>query len=1056
MVKPITRILRLLLITLVFGVVIIMLLMASGPKRIEWLKPMIEKALEGKNSPYRVTIADAVLDWGSLNRIGTIRLTRVEWESLDGQVFATLPELDATLSLPYLLIGNVSLRSVTINKPRLFLVRDEQGDVRLGLEESRALLTLEQFMAPMMAPHEDDADEADEKKLSDDKMVRLPFRRFSIENAYMQMKDVKSGTTLISSPFSIRVGRDYAGAYASLSMPFLLEEENSKEATKHYIDGSAQWSRTTNEATAHLQFDKMPGYLPCMFVKCDPVTEVEGEFSGKVSLGFGRNFKLKDADIVVDTVNSKLTIPEYFAAPLEIKKGFASARVTDRGKHFVLNDLNLKLRDTNFMATGNAVKHKEGWSTQINAQAGPVPMKKLYKYWPITMAPDSREWVTTQITDGLARKATLAVTLQPQDFKQENFPDHFLVSEIDAENLTVNYLPGFPVVTGANGFVRFTGETMDAKVTSGTAMTGTAVAGSRVYIPNLNAPGTPMETDLTVAGPARDVATLLKLEHFAFDDALELNPETIQGDVQGHVKLNFDAFSGNPSGEINLDKVTYDIDGILKGIRQPKLWGKLDVQALDGTLKTTNKIFEFAGTSTVDDTALKLSAKQDSGGAMKVNLSGTLGQKELASVGLPDMPEVKSGKAAIDAELEVGAESTLINRADVDLTGLELNVPQLSWKKASGVKGDLSVRQTDKPNTYKINVKADDLSADGEFATTSKSELAYLSIPKLKTAKNDFSLRYEEKNEVDYVTLKGKRVNAAGSYEKEENSLLADFPAIVLDVDVGEFVLAEAAPIRNLRGNLTCDKIRCTSAQFLGATGNSDFTATIGPVNGGRRFELKAGDAGEFLKALDITDRLFNGTLTMAGDYDDSQNPAPLNARLIINKFNLKNSEILGKLLSIGSLTGIANTLTGQGIYFDKLAATLISKKGKISIKDGKASGSSIGITIDGSLDTSTTNMKMKGVIIPANWLNSFVGKIPVIGMLAGGDEGLVAFRYGIDGKYSDPQVSVNPLSGLTPGFLRNIFNVFDQAPPDELKDVEPEAFPSEPESLSPEERNKR
>jgi hypothetical protein len=87
----------------------------------------------------------------------------------------------------------------------------------------------------------------------------------------------------------------------------------------------------------------------------------------------------------------------------------------------------------------------------------------------------------------------------------------------------------------------------------------------------------------------------------------------------------------------------------------------------------------------------------------------------------------------------------------------------------------------------------------------------------------------------------------------------------------------------------------------------------------------------------------------------------------------------------------------------------------------------------------------MKGVIVPANWINGFVGKIPIIGMLAGGsDEGLVAFRYTVDGKYSEPDVSVNPLSGFTPGFLRNIFGIFDAPPPEELKDVQPEAYPSE------------
>ena len=43
---------------------------------------------------------------------------------------------------------------------------------------------------------------------------------------------------------------------------------------------------------------------------------------------------------------------------------------------------------------------------------------------------------------------------------------------------------------------------------------------------------------------------------------------------------------------------------------------------------------------------------------------------------------------------------------------------------------------------------------------------------------------------------------------------------------------------------------------------------------------------------------------------------------------------------------------------------------------------------------------------------------------LGGEGEGFVAVVYGIDGRLSDPQVSVNPLSVLTPGFLRGIFGI--------------------------------
>jgi hypothetical protein len=38
--------------------------------------------------------------------------------------------------------------------------------------------------------------------------------------------------------------------------------------------------------------------------------------------------------------------------------------------------------------------------------------------------------------------------------------------------------------------------------------------------------------------------------------------------------------------------------------------------------------------------------------------------------------------------------------------------------------------------------------------------------------------------------------------------------------------------------------------------------------------------------------------------------------------------------------------------------------------------------------------------------------------------------NYSLRGKFADPGVTVNPLSAVTPGFLRGIFDIFDGASP--------------------------
>ena len=66
--------------------------------------------------------------------------------------------------------------------------------------------------------------------------------------------------------------------------------------------------------------------------------------------------------------------------------------------------------------------------------------------------------------------------------------------------------------------------------------------------------------------------------------------------------------------------------------------------------------------------------------------------------------------------------------------------------------------------------------------------------------------------------------------------------------------------------------------------------------------------------------------------------------------------------------------------------------------------------------------------MVPAYTLNSLIGKIPLIGPLIVGEKGsgMFAATYSVSGSLNRPDLSVNPLAALTPGFLRGLFSIFD------------------------------
>ena len=114
----------------------------------------------------------------------------------------------------------------------------------------------------------------------------------------------------------------------------------------------------------------------------------------------------------------------------------------------------------------------------------------------------------------------------------------------------------------------------------------------------------------------------------------------------------------------------------------------------------------------------------------------------------------------------------------------------------------------------------------------------------------------------------------------------------------------------------------------------------------------------------------------------------------------------------------------------------ILTVSGVQSINKARANGLSLGLTINGEINLNNDTIDLSGTIIPAYVLNSIVGHIPVIGdILTGGDgEGVFAPTYRVQGPLKDTKITVNPLTALAPGILRDLFKLFEplQPSPDE------------------------
>jgi hypothetical protein len=89
-----------------------------------------------------------------------------------------------------------------------------------------------------------------------------------------------------------------------------------------------------------------------------------------------------------------------------------------------------------------------------------------------------------------------------------------------------------------------------------------------------------------------------------------------------------------------------------------------------------------------------------------------------------------------------------------------------------------------------------------------------------------------------------------------------------------------------------------------------------------------------------------------------------------------------------------------------------------------------MGLTVQGTIQGPDDTADLTGTIVPINSVNSLFESIPLIGnIVTGRGGGLFAFTYAVTGPLDTPSVTVNPLSVLAPGFVRNLFHWLPSAP---------------------------
>ena len=236
-------------------------------------------------------------------------------------------------------------------------------------------------------------------------------------------------------------------------------------------------------------------------------------------------------------------------------------------------------------------------------------------------------------------------------------------------------------------------------------------------------------------------------------------------------------------------------------------------------------------------------------------------------------------------------------------------------------------------------------------------------------------------------------------------------------IDIKKVRLDKDYELDNLSGNLTFKDQKLIDGKLIGNfTNNKRLEFTVTNDGNSKITTLFMDYAKPIVRRYKFIKGFDEGIL----DFYSSKIGDKSNSTLKIYDFKLKELPLLTKILTLASLQGIADILSGEGIRFDEFEMNFKNEKTTMTIDEIYAIGPAISILMDGYVDKNKI-ISLRGTLVPATTINKFIGSIPVLGKLLVGSktgEGVFGVSFKIKGPPKKLETTVNPIKTLTPRFI--------------------------------------
>ena len=345
----------------------------------------------------------------------------------------------------------------------------------------------------------------------------------------------------------------------------------------------------------------------------------------------------------------------------------------------------------------------------------------------------------------------------------------------------------------------------------------------------------------------------------------------------------------------------------------------------------------------------------------------------------------------------------------------EKNEVILNFKGSKNRNNELVI-ETFNLNEDENYIKIKDLVFNEKFQISRLDELNldYLDVDKQKN-----SIRLKRNKKKYFLT--GSSFNADNLIEDllsddDKDTKIIDINSN-LKIDVKKIFLDSEYYLSNFKGDILIKNKEIYKADLIGSfSKNKKLKLTINKDNNNKITTLFVDEAKPIVKRYKFIKGFDEGSL----DFFSSKKSKKSVSQIKIYDFKLKELPILTKILTLASLQGIADILSGEGIRFTEFEMNFKNEGDLMTIEEIYAIGPAISILMEGYVEKNKL-ISLKGTLVPATTINNFIGSLPMLGEILVGKktgEGVFGVSFKIKGPPKNLKTSVNPVKTLTPRFI--------------------------------------